>query len=115
MAIVLTGKKAELRDAMTDHVMTNISLMNRWHKAITVDRETMSPQAVRTIASSNLRAAAAASILSELEYQPTADRIEYTLGHKIVHEMSATGSQEALAVYVEAHLILTGENELIDC
>lgn len=115
MATVLTGKKAELRDVMTDHVMTNISLMNRWHKAVTVDRETMSPQAVRTLASSNLRAAAAADILNELEYQPTADRIEYTLGHKIVHEMGATGSQEALAVYVEAHQILTGENELIDC
>lgn len=115
MATVLTGNKVILRDTMTDYVMVNISTMNRWHKAVTVDRDTMSPQAVKALASSNLKATAAADILKELDFQPTADRIEQSIAYKIAHEMTATGSHEALAVYIEAQQILRGEDSLFDC
>lgn len=108
MASTVQDTRVMLEKSMKSHVDHNVSLMNNWHRLVVVEHENMSVEAIAALASSNHRATAASTVLKELEYSFTADRIESTLFDLIRHELNSDGPKGFLAVYVEAQQILLG-------
>lgn len=108
MAIPSMDTKVAIEKAMKSHVDSNVSLMNNWHRRVVVEHANMSTEAVAELASSNLRASAAAAVLDELQHSYTADRIQNTLTNYVQYEMRSSDPKEHLAVYLEALQVLTG-------
>lgn len=102
-----------IRSRMKGYLRRNVAEMKRWNQIVAVENQTMTISAINALASSNIRAAAAHEIARELEFADTVEHFEETLAFKLRAEMSASGRHEKLAVFLEAHQILTGEDKAL--
>lgn len=110
---VVKNRHDIIRSRMKGHLRRNVAEMKRWNQIVAVENQTMTISAINAFASSNLRAAAAHEIVRELEFKDSVEHFEETLAFKLRAEMSSSGRHEKLAVFLEAHQILTGEDKVL--